>query len=383
MARKSNLERVVVAGIAFARRSPRHAALLLLVAVLVGVIYLASRGCSFIRSHPTGITGDGRPGEVFFCSWNVENFYDDQDDPSIHDDMENWFGTDAAAYRQKVDHLAEGLLKMNGGVGPDIACLYEVENERCMTALRDAVNAKLSAAGMADRAYANVVMQEDSTGRHFAPGVLTRLNVVRNRTRKLGGRKNGRILESHMEVNGYELIVIAAHWTSRVSDDAGKGDRRLSYANDCYGRARAILTENADADVIVCGDFNDEFTDRSIRDGLRASNSSDEVRGTAAEPRLLDLFANWAGDPPGTIYGKSHWSVFDHICVTRGLLDDQGWSCDVPTAAIFAAPEMRTPSRRGRFEPFRFGNQKASGPRGYSDHFPVTVMLKVAGSAAP
>ena len=135
--------------------------------------------------------------------------------------------------------------------------------------------------------------------------------------------------------------------------------------------------------VIVCGDFNDEFTDRSIRDGLRASNSPDEVRGNGAEPRLLDLFANWAGDPPGTIYGRSHWSVFDHICVTRGLLDDKGWSCDVPTAAIFAAPEMRTASRRGRFEPFRFGNQKASGPRGYSDHFPVTVMLKVAGSAAP
>ena len=61
--------------------------------------------------------------------------------------MEDWFGTDPAAFRTKVDHLAEGLLKMNNGAGPDVACLCEVESERCMTALRDALNAKLEAAG--------------------------------------------------------------------------------------------------------------------------------------------------------------------------------------------------------------------------------------------
>src|SRR5207249_114997 len=110
-------------------------------------------------------------------------------------------------------------------------------------------------------------------GRHFAPGILTRLDVAADRTRKLGTRANGRILEGHIYRNGFELIVIAAHWTSRVSDGPDDGHRRMSYAKDCYGRVRAIITENPNADVVVCGDFNDEFADDSIRVGLHATGN--------------------------------------------------------------------------------------------------------------
>ena len=86
--------------------------------------------------------------------------------------------------------------------------------------------------------------------------------------------------------------------------------------------------------------------------------------------------ANWNGDPPGTIHGKGRWSVFDHICVTRGMLDDKGWSCDPKTAQVFAPRGFR----RGKHgEPFAFGKRSHDGPRGYSDHFPVTVQLSVAG----
>src|SRR5206468_4288317 len=155
--------------------------------------------------------------------WNVENFYDDRDDPDNRDDLENWFGGDPTAFRHKVDRLSEALLKMNGGAGPDIACLVEVESERCMEALKDALNAKLDAAGLGDKKYVHVLFKQDNTGRRFAPGMLTRLPVVGDRTRKLGARNNGRILEGHITANGHELIVIAAHWTSRVTDGEGSG----------------------------------------------------------------------------------------------------------------------------------------------------------------
>ncbi|MBO0700581.1 MAG: hypothetical protein J2P46_19445 [Zavarzinella sp.] len=363
--------------IRLARRYPKQAFILLVIAGILLLGYYAWRHWPERRTPPP-VTGTGEPATFLFCSWNVENFFDDEDDPKIHDEMEDWFGNDPAAFRTKVDHLAEGLLKMNGGVGPDIACLVEVENERSMTALQDALNAKLDAAGLGDRKYTQVLFKEDHMGRHFAPGVLTRVAAIADRTRKLGKRQNGRILEGHLHHNGHELIVIVAHWTSRVTDKEGAGGRREDYAEDCYGRVKAILHENPDADVVVCGDFNDEFSDRSIQRELHGSASADDVRNSLDEPRLLDLFANWSGDPPGTIRGPHGWAVFDHISVTRGLLDDRGWSCDPNSAQIFAPPEFRH-GRNG--EPFKFGNKRHTGPRGFSDHFPVTAQLNVA--AAP
>jgi endonuclease/exonuclease/phosphatase family metal-dependent hydrolase len=360
--------------IRFAGRNPMIALGVIAVLVVVVVGYYVWTTFPKHRTPPP-VVGDGKAATVLFCSWNVENFYDDRDDPKVHDEMENWFGTDPAAFRTKVDHLAEGLLKMNDGAGPDVACLCEVESERCMTALKEAANAKLEAAGMSDRKYTAVLFKGDNMGRHFAPGILTRLSAEGDRTRKLGKRQNGRIIEGHLYANGHELIVIAAHWTSRVTDKEDVGNRRKDYAEDCYGRARAILHENPDADVIVCGDFNDEFKDPSIQNELHATDRIDAVRNSLDEPRLLDLFADWSGDPPGTIHGKGKWSVFDHICVTRGLLDERGWSCDPKNARVFAPKEFRH-GKRG--EPFAFGKQNHDGPRGYSDHFPVTIQLSVA-----
>lgn len=359
-----------------AARNPKVTLVLLGLAALVALVHFVWTSLPE-RQTPPPLAGDGAPATFLFCSWNVENLFDDQDDPKSDDSYEDWYANDPQAFLAKADHLAEGLLKMNGGVGPDIACLVEVESERALAVLQEAVNAKLEAAGYGDRKYTAVLFKGDNMGRRFAPAILTRLAVRADRTRKLGKRVNGRILEGHLYHNGHELVVIAAHWTSRVTDKVGVGARRADYAEDVYGRVKAILAANPDADVVVCGDFNDEFEDPSIRNELHASDRPEVVRNALAEPRLLALFAHWSGDPPGTIYYRK-WSVFDHICVTRGLLDDQGWSCNPKTAEVFAPEEFRRQVGK-RFEPFEFGGRRHKGPRGYSDHFPVTVQLSVAG----
>ena len=327
----------------------------------------------------------GPPGTYLFCFWNVENLYDDIDDPKIHDEMEDWFGQNSDKFRLKIDRLADVLTQMNGGIGPDIFACCEVENDRCLNALKDVLNSRLNKQGKADQYYQHVLFVGDNSGRDFAPGILTRLPVTADRTHKFARHPNGRNIEGHITVNGHELIVLAAHWTSRV--DRGKNEtgepanahRRMSYARDCYGRLHAIIKENADADIILCGDFNDTFADPSIRDGLHATGNADDCRNSA-EPRPFNLFANWKenNDPPGSIYYKG-WSVFDHICVSRGLLDDKGWTCDPNSSAIFASKQMRKSSKRSHGEPMRFGDGKTI-ERGYADHFPVTVRISVKGA---
>ncbi|MEZ6139586.1 MAG: hypothetical protein R3B84_03350 [Zavarzinella sp.] len=347
----------------------------LVLIIIVVVLVVSLSGCP-APGQRNGNSGRApQVGEMTLAVWNVENLYDDQDDPKVHDDSENWFAANPDMFRTKVNRVAEGLLKINEGSGPDIACLIEVESIRCMEAVKDAMNAKLRSAGRADQQYTHVVFLGDRGGRFFAPGYLSRIPALGDRTRTFGARTNGRVLEGHFQADGQELVILSGHWTSRVTDKDEDGSRRMSYANDCYGRLRAILTANPDAEVIVCGDFNDEFNDASLQQGLKVSRSTDTVRDSLREPRLLALFADWNGDPSGTVYGRGNWAIFDHICVSRGLLDGKGWQLVPNSANIFAPPEMRFGKKQ---EPFRFGGDKHTGERGFSDHFPLTARFRIA-----
>ncbi|MCE9534507.1 MAG: hypothetical protein K8T89_25805 [Planctomycetes bacterium] len=356
------------------------------VAGLLGLYFLdKSKTPKTPQPTPPAAAGTNEVGSYLLCSWNVENFFDDEDDPKNDDSMEDWFARNPDKFRLKVEHLADALLMMNDGHGPDIMALTEVESAKCLNVLKDVLNGRLQKAGKTDQKYEHVLFLGDKLGRRFAPGIVTRLPVIADRTRKVSSYAgNGRMIEGHLKVQDRELIILAAHWTSRVDSGGAKpgeahanADRRMSYAMDCFGRYKAIVTANPTADVVICGDLNDEFQDSSIQDGLHAT-SWVEATQNSVEPRPFALFANWSApnDPPGSIYGKGRWSVFDHILVSKGLLDDQGWSCDVSSASIFAPPQMRASTKKSKGEPFRFGDHRDL-ERGYSDHFPVTVRLRV------
>jgi endonuclease/exonuclease/phosphatase family metal-dependent hydrolase len=254
---------------------------------------------------------------------------------------------------------------MNHGNGPDILALAEVESERAAELLRDALNAKLRASAVP---YKHVLYLDPHGGRHIATAILTRLPVTGDRTRLHGRRQ--RILEGHIHVNGHDLVVLASHWTSRVSDP--EGEDRDHYGDACYGVYRAMYTSNPKVDFLVCGDFNDPPDDDSVTRHLHAVSPAAFHR-RSAEPILMDLFADKVGGRVGTHFYHGKWSCFDQICISPGLLDNEGWSCDPGSARIV---DDLTSDERGR--PHRFGNEHDKSARGWSDHFPVTVRLRVA-----
>jgi endonuclease/exonuclease/phosphatase family metal-dependent hydrolase len=345
-----------------------------LVAVLCSlpVVTLAAAlaGC---LPPPEGVEGD-RPagGGYLFCFWNVENLFDDKVNDYTHSpdrEYDRWFAKNPDVLRKKLDNLSSVLTRLNDGRGPDVLAVAEVESRRAADLLAEALNARLAP----ELHYKHVLMEEVSGGRHIAPAILTRLRVEADRTRLLDKRR--RILEGHAEANGHDLVVLASHWTSRVSsksDEEGVG--RDKYAQELYGRFRTLHEKNRAVDVLVCGDFNDDPTDESVREYLHATGDVRAVR-TGAEPILLDLFAGKAPEKYGTHSYRGRWHIFDHIVVSPGMLDDRGWSCDPESAR---AVRDLTADRRGR--PDDFGDEHDRIPleaRGYSDHFPVTVRLNV------
>lgn len=356
----------------------RRFALLL---ALLGALALAPAGCQRDREAAPESAGKnpanpGGPATYLFCSWNVENFFDDKDDGRKgpgDKEYDPWFANHPEILKLKLERLSGALVALNEGKGPDILAIVEVESHRAAELLRDALNARITDPALH---YKNVVMKEVAGGRHIAPAVLTRLRVLRDRTRLLGSRQ--RILEVHLDVNDHPLVVIAAHWASRL--EKGSERRRDHYADVIYGRVRSMYTADRKVDVLICGDFNDTPEDPSVTDHLHATGDAEAVRRSGDEPRLLNLMAGKDPNRFGTHYFR-HWLIFDQLIVSPGMLDAQGWSFDPGSVRTVkeAGHPLYNPRDKVR-RPWKFGGPRtAKGSHGYSDHFPVTVQLKVAG----
>jgi len=305
-------------------------------------------------------------GRYLFCFWNAENLFDDHLDYRQNEadkPYDEWFAEDGEARALKYRHLSEALLKMNQGRGPDILALAEVESRRAAELLQRELNSRLQDENLH---YKEPIFEEVNSGRHIAPAVLLRKEFTASRSHLLN--KKLRALETHLALHNHELVLIISHWTSRVSDAEGIG--REKYAKLIYGRYRAIAHENPQVDLLVAGDFNDPPDAPSVAGFLHAHGDRASVKSNRSEPELLNLMAGKSAAAFGTIYHKQ-LAIFDQIAISPGLLDENGWTCD--SESVKTVNDL-TADLRGHPLPFGIRHH---GEHGYSDHFPVTVRLRV------
>ena len=70
-------------------------------------------------------------GEIVIASWNVEALFDTKKDPGKDDwdwTPSGWWAWDDKKLSTKLQNLEKVLRTINGGKGPDILALNEVEN---------------------------------------------------------------------------------------------------------------------------------------------------------------------------------------------------------------------------------------------------------------
>jgi Endonuclease/Exonuclease/phosphatase family len=90
------------------------------------------------------------PSRYYVAWWNVENLFDEENSPRRTDKVARALGTSMVGWTpalrdQKIGQLASVIAQMNGGAGPDLLGICEVENEFVVNRLRDAVNGLLPA----------------------------------------------------------------------------------------------------------------------------------------------------------------------------------------------------------------------------------------------
>jgi endonuclease/exonuclease/phosphatase family metal-dependent hydrolase len=322
------------------------------------------------------------PNNIHFCFWNVENLFDDKDDKrnAIDEEYDQPFSSDEKLRTLKYENIASALLKMNNGNGPDVIALVEVESVRAADLLQKLLNSKLKAAGKDDKLqYKFLAMRNLDAGRHIAPAIISRLNVALPSIKQLGSKQ--RILETQLYVNGHILTINVSHWTSQLRQDDGRNGSsgREKYAITIYERFREITRKNPTADFLACGDFNDTPDAPSLQQLGAIADPKKVLPLVDKDQPMLNLMAGKDPQKFGTIWYNGKPLIYDHICVSAGMLDNQGWSVLPDTVQTETTGLIRKGATRR--EPWRFGNPNQNlrpEDRGYADHFPVTVRLKVA-----
>lgn len=319
------------------------------------------------------------PTDLVFCFWNVENLFDDRDDPRNTTDeiYDNPFARDRELRQLKYERIASALLRINGGRGPDIIACVEVESVRSAELLKETLNAKIHDSR---QKYQSIAMKNLDAGRHISPCVISRFPLSQIQTRLHG--KLLRVLETHLIINGHDLTILTTHWTSKIRrDDGTDGESsRKNYGSTIAAAYTAVLKKKPQTDILVCGDFNDTPDSEPVTKSLRAIGDRDEVKRSAgtARPLLYNLMAGKEPAKYGTLWYDNRPVIYDQICVSAGMLDEQGWLC--APASLQTITDGLIRKGASRRQPWRFADPEqriVPEDRGYSDHFPLTVKLSV------
>jgi endonuclease/exonuclease/phosphatase family metal-dependent hydrolase len=341
-------------------------------AVIVPLLLLCFLACS--------------PG-LTLLSWNVENLFDDVDDGTEFADYDPGRGRwDSEGFRLRVDTVAEVIRKAVPG-GPDVIVLQEVENANALRAL--------VAEALKDLGYAWVAIVP-KPGLPANVAVVSRVPIARVHTIEIsayGGNELRDLLEVEIEQGGHQLHVIDNHWKAKSGGTRETEPWRIEAAARLGRRVREILAADPSADVVAAGDFNesvDEWrqADRAWQVGLvpvdenpptsfldRTILLADDTDSAGLHDGALALYDPWfeiAESERGSYRYQGRWQTVDHVLLSPGLFDDQGWRYRPGGFRVMRLSFMLNPDGT----PKRW--TRLAGQRGYSDHLPLLLTLDIA-----
>lgn len=310
-------------------------------------------------------------GKIIF--YNVENLFDIHNDPSnpgdddfTKDGFKQW---DEERYRRKLEHIAEAICIQDSA--PLICGFAELENKAVLEDL------------IATKRFKNIPYQiahfdsDDNRGidcgmiydsRYFTSHFTKTFKV------ELFGDPNFRtrdILYVKGKLGEEELHLFVNHWSSRREGKEETEERRVAAAKILRGEIDEILRNDPLANIITMGDFNDETTDRSVHEILRAKGQHELNKGD-----LVNLLIEEDKKGDGTLVHKREWYLFDQLMVSQGLFRAQnGFKIHKDNAFINRNEVLIYRFDNGDSKPnSTYGGSKYYG--GYSDHLPVYLTLQ-------
>ena len=178
-------------------------------------------------------------------------------------------------------------------------------------------------------------------------------------------------------VSGYlddEFIhLIVNHWPSRSGGEAKSRPLREKAAYQNVKIIEKIREKDADAKIILMGDFNDDPINASFKKVLKPKRKKKNV----GKNDLYNPYENMYRKGFNTLAYRDNLNLFDMLLISAGLVD--GGEKDFSSYKMFQAKIFNKrflSDSKGKYKgyPFRsFSNGGYTG--GYSDHYPVYIYL--------
>ncbi|MEO5788652.1 endonuclease, partial [Gelidibacter sp.] len=169
-----------------------------------------------------------------------------------------------------------------------------------------------------------------------------------------------------LKVSGYlkdeKIHVLVNHWPSRHEQSDRTGHNRMFAAQKILELINEILADDADAKVIIMGDFNDNPKNNSIQ-------------FLKNEASLYNPMEKLMSYKRGSVNHNSKWMLFDQILMTTNFLEPQQKGLKFLKADIFDETFLTQNYGNSKGQPYRtYEGKRYLG--GFSDHFPVYIQLK-------
>ena len=309
--------------------------------------------------------------------YNLENLFDTIDNPNKNDEQflpDGEYNWNSEKYLTKLEHMAYVITQVGDEYvkgGPAVLGVSEVEN---IDVLEDLCATPLMAASN----YAPILV-EGPDRRGVDVGLLYRKDLFTvlsysSHTLTVEGYDDfytrDQLLVSGI-LDGDTLHFIVGHWPSRRGGEKRSAPLREAAAQLSRSIVDSILAVNYEAIIFIMGDFNDNPSDESVKKHLNAAAKEKDASVTKLFNPMYKMYKT---DGLGSHAYRDHWSLFDQIVISEGLLGDDMTSFKKYQTRIFNRNFLL--QKEGSFSgyPFRFlvGSTYMGG---YSDHFPVYMFL--------
>lgn len=333
------------------------------------ILVLINSSCKSSKEVPMGSPQYCAPRIAFY---NVENLFDTLDTPDFADEdftptgRQQW---NTERYTKKLESIAKVIEGMDF---PAFIGVCEVENATVLADL-------LQQPKLKSRDYGLV---------HYDSPDFRGIDVAMIYNKRDFKIKSSKIIPIHFPaaiIEDYttrDILMVEGifrksqtihffinHWPSRRGGVAESEPRRVYVAEQLRQAVDSIFNNEPKSAIVIMGDFNDETSNKSIKQTLGAAPLGSAIQ----DNQLYNCFAKPESNKMGSYNYRGNWNMLDQIIVSDDLASEgDTWTVQQPT--IYKADWMI-------FKHNRYGelpNRTYGGPNyygGISDHFPVYVDL--------
>ncbi|GLR15446.1 endonuclease/exonuclease/phosphatase family protein [Portibacter lacus] len=309
--------------------------------------------------------------------YNLENLFDINDDDEVSDTeftpegSKNWT---KEKYNEKLGNLSSVIATLGTDQNKDGVAILGVSEVENRGVLEDLVKQR----AIKKRNYQ--IIHEDSPDRRgidvallyqeefFTPIAHKYHPLMIYRDDKRVYTRD--VLYVSGMLDGEKIHVLVNHWPSRSGGEKRSRPLRNAAAKLNKMITDSIKVEEPMAKIFIMGDLNDDPTSPSLKNVLQARQSATKTPDGGFFNPMWAYYKKGIGS---NAY-RDAWSLFDQIVVSQALLPKTQEGFFYYKAVIHNPNSLVQPFGQYKGYPFRTfaGDTYISG---YSDHFPVYVLL--------